>query len=326
MDLVTLPPCSRRLDGMMPQEQVLPLPQATSDPSVLKISSTFLISSPIKTEQDILEKSMPEDDPNSNSEVHSVELKKGPRWGPQHKGAQELANLYSSGKRSQEIICVCLCISLMVLNLYLIVRHFHFERISIVIVAALCGILTADFGSGMVHWAADTWGSVELPIIGKNFLRPFREHHIDPTSITRHDFIETNGDNFMIAIPILGKLAYNFLARTQAEIQQDFAFSAYLFLCSIFVAMTNQIHKWSHTYWGLPRWVILLQDYHIMLPRRHHRIHHVAPHETYFCITTGWLNWPLEKIRFWTCLENIIEYTTGCRPRDDDMKWAQKSQ
>lgn len=37
----------------------------------------------------------------------------------------------------------------------------------IVIAAALCGIFTADFGSGLVHWAADTWGSVELPIVGK---------------------------------------------------------------------------------------------------------------------------------------------------------------
>lgn len=75
----------------------------------------------------------------------------------------------------------------------------------------------------------------------QNFLRPFREHHIDPTSITRHDFIETNGDNFMIAIPILVKLAYGFLANSDTQIQVDYAFSAYLFLCSIFVAMTNQV-------------------------------------------------------------------------------------
>ena len=85
-----------------------------------------------------------------------------------------------------------------------------------------------------------------------------------------------------------------------------------------------QIHKWSHTYFCLPGWVVWLQECHVILPRRHHRIHHVAPHETYFCITTGWLNWPLEKLRFWSILEAVIEQTTGCKPRADDMKWAQK--
>lgn len=325
MDLISLPPCSRRIESVVQEPQCL----APTPGPAIKISATFLATTPVKSDQQILENSMLEDDPNANTEVakdnNIIDYKSHPRWGPQHKGAQELANLYSSGKRTQEIVCVSVCIGLIILNFILIVKHFRLEKLSVIIAAAFCGIITADFGSGLVHWAADTWGSIELPILGKNFLRPFREHHIDPTSITRHDFIETNGDNFMVALPILGKLAWNFLTKTNYDIQQDFAFSSYLFLCSIFVAMTNQIHKWSHTYWGLPKWVLFLQNHHIILPRRHHRIHHVAPHETYFCITTGWLNWPLEKIRFWPTLESIIESVTGCRPRDDDLKWAKKS-
>ncbi|CAO1316711.1 unnamed protein product [Diamesa serratosioi] len=317
MDMI-MPPCSKRMDLIDQQTSLNPSPS-----SAIQFSKSFL-TTPVKTNQEIYENSMLEDDPNSNTIVQR-KSEKELRWGPKHKGAQTLAKFYSSGKRTQEIICVCTCLSLMIINFYLIIKHFRMDRISTVIFSAVCGILTADFGSGMVHWAADSWGSIELPILGKNFLRPFREHHIDPTSITRHDFIETNGDNFMVALPILAKLTWIFCTKSRAEIQADYPLCAYLFLCSIFVAVTNQIHKWSHTYFGLPKYVQFLQNNHIILPRRHHRIHHVSPHETYFCITTGWLNWPLEKIRFWSTLEIIIEYLTGHKPREDDLKWAQKT-
>ncbi|ENN75912.1 hypothetical protein YQE_07554, partial [Dendroctonus ponderosae] len=314
--------CSGTVDLIRIKMEIPRLPLSCS-PKVKQVLDCALLA-PVKTERQIWENSMLEDDPNANCSVVPEKKESGPRWGPEHRGAQELANLYSRGKRIQECICVAVCLTLMAVNSVFILAHIKIEKLSSIVAAAFFGILTADFCSGFVHWAADTWGSVELPIIGKNFLRPFREHHIDPTSITRHDFIETNGDNFMVTIPFLGRMVWDFLTLPEDDVQKKFAWNCYVFLLAIFVAMTNQIHKWSHTYFSLPLWVVFLQDWHIILPRRHHRIHHVAPHETYFCITTGWLNWPMEKLRFWSALEYLIELTTGYKPRADDLKWAEK--
>lgn len=55
------------------------------------------VLSPVKTEDQILQDSMLEDDPNDNSATNEEEKTK-PRWGPYHKGAKELASLYSKGE------------------------------------------------------------------------------------------------------------------------------------------------------------------------------------------------------------------------------------
>lgn len=236
--------------------------------------------------------------------------------------AKALSQMYSPEKRFQEWVCVILCAILMVANLWFLVLYFRVQSLHIILASTFAGILTADFASGLVHWAADTWGSVDIPIFGRAFIRPFREHHVDPTGITRHDWVETNGDNCMLTvIPLLLTLR-NFAIMPEDEILQNYWWSCYVFFLALFVTLTNQIHKWSHTYFGLPPWVEALQKYRIILPKQHHRIHHVSPHETYFCITTGWLDYPLEKIGFWRKLEATITRWTGLIPRDDDLAWA----
>src|SRR3954452_5285297 len=42
----------------------------------------------------------------------------------------------------------------------------------------VAAVVFADFISGLVHWAADTWGRETLPVIGRRLLRPFRVHHV----------------------------------------------------------------------------------------------------------------------------------------------------
>lgn len=214
----------------------------------------------------------------------------------------------------------------MIFNFALLCYHLNPSHLHYIIICAVLGIVMADFFSGLVHWAADTWGTVEIPIFGKAFIRPFREHHIDPTAITRHDFVETNGDNFSVTVPVLANMAYRLTSLSAEQIQAEYNWQCFLFLLAFFVSLTNQCHKWSHTYFGLPWYITTLQDWHFILPRKHHRIHHVAPHETYYCITTGWLNYPFEYIGFWPKLEVIIESLTGSKPRSDDLSWASKSQ
>ena len=162
------------------------------------------------------------------------------------------------------------------------------------------GYVLADLLSGMVHWLADRYGSPETPLLGNAFIQPFREHHFDPQAITRHDFVETNGNNSMATLLVLIP-AYLFIPVRPGNAASIFLSTLALAAC-LSLYCTNQFHKWAHLN-EPPRLARILQRCRLVLPKEHHQVHHTAPFDTYYCITTGWLNWPLQKLRFFEFLE-----------------------
>lgn len=173
----------------------------------------------------------------------------------------------------------------------------------VIVAAALAGYVLADFVSGLVHWLADRFGSPDTPLIGAAFIRPFREHHVDPEAITRHDFIETNGNNCLVSAPLLA-CAFLFVDVYPGQFLRLFMVGLVLFL-SFFVFATNQFHKWAHMA-RPPAVARVLQRIHLILRKSHHQIHHLSPFNTHYCITTGWFNVPLRKLRVFETLEAIL--------------------
>ena len=81
-------------------------------------------------------------------------------------------------------------------------------------------------------------------------IRPFREHHIDPSSILNHDFIETNADTFTLTIPFMIRNLY--LNLNDAKSDSDYFYDSFLISLCIFVSFTNEFHKVWET-WNQPR-------------------------------------------------------------------------
>jgi hypothetical protein len=181
--------------------------------------------------------------------------------------------------------------------------------------AVAAGCAAADFGSGLVHWAADTWGRDDCPIIGPRLLVPFRVHHINPDDFLRRRFVDTNGEVAAIAAPVLSILiAIPLDTRWGAPVA---VFG--LAFCGL-GSLTNQIHQWSHMP-SPPAFIRALQACGLLLGRDAHSAHHARPYDHHYCITTGWCNRPLDAIGFFRRLESAITALTGMTPRHDDRRY-----
>lgn len=167
--------------------------------------------------------------------------------------------------------------------------------------AALLGYLAADFVSGVVHFLADSFGSIHTPIVGPTFLKRFREHHVAPEVITTLDFFEVNGANSLVSLPFAAALLY--LPIRDGGFALDVGCFGLAFLGGIF--LTNQFHRWAHVR-ERPTWLRWLHRTGLVLTPEHHAGHHTAPFKTRYCITSGMLNPLLDRLGFFRRLERPL--------------------
>lgn len=222
---------------------------------------------------------------------------------------------YNPHQRKIDTVAIIIYLGLLTYLLYLLIP-FGITHPLLTFFSLILGMIGADIGTGLLHWAGDTWGTPTWKIIGPAFIRPFRQHHVDQKAITRHDFIETNGSNSLFSLPflIIAFIIFHIVTST---------FSMFLVATFIFTALfgflTNQFHKWAHMD-NPPSIAKILHKTGLILRPDHHHIHHTRPFEHHYAITNGWTNALTRKIKFYRALEFIIKKTTGAKPRESDLE------
>lgn len=205
---------------------------------------------------------------------------------------------------------------LFVLNLYFpLDRLYELEMLWLVALAIPIALVLGDFTGGLVHWIADTYFSEHTPVLGQALIKPFRLHHSYPRDICTHNLISIVGNVCILAVPVLAFCLYLLWI-------SDHGLIAFAILCTALMAAatvgTNIFHKWAHQEEpsGGVRW---LQRMRLVLEPQHHQLHHTEPFNKHYCITNGWLNPLLNKIRFFRTLEALLRLV-GIQKTNDESK------
>lgn len=160
-----------------------------------------------------------------------------------------------------------------------------------VVIDLVACILIADFISGVIHWAEDTYAvPTRNEFFNDNVVMPNIAHHRNPAAICRGTYWEnsyvttTLAAGFMLAIFLIGIHAWQ----------------PYFIAC--LAAQFNQTHAWAHG-GKVPNWVGWLQKTGIMISVGHHIVHHRKPYMVRYCVGTNLLNPILDKIKIWRIME-----------------------
>lgn len=160
------------------------------------------------------------------------------------------------------------------------------ENVATVFMGALAAFCIADFMSGLIHWLADHYGDRNMPILGRLFIGPFRDHHDDPEALLRQDWIELLEGSAFLGLPLSVAL---FLMHVSGSPLLPSVVVITLTLVPIFGAFAVAAHRWAHAA-SVPIPAKVLHAAGLLIKPHSHTIHHRGDHTSHFCILSGWCN------------------------------------
>ena len=98
--------------------------------------------------------------------------------------------------------------------------------------------------TGLFHWGFDTWGHADMPVLGRAFIRTFREHHEDPRRSRATTSWRRTGRRCSFGLLLAST---SLLVRVRGPASSGAFGASVLVVAGAFVGATSQIHKWAHT-------------------------------------------------------------------------------
>ncbi len=176
------------------------------------------------------------------------------------------------------------------------------------IIELILVILAIDLLSGIVHWAEDTFGTEKTPVVGKWIVIPNVVHHHSPLEFTKKSWWASSWD--LLLVSALGIVVAWWIGQL----------TWHMWLFCFIGTNANQLHKYAHLPKHKVPWIVrILQTLRILQNSKHHAQHHRGEKNSAYCVVTPYMNFVLDKLRFWRLLEKILVPIFGA-PRREDIK------
>jgi ubiquitin-conjugating enzyme E2 variant len=191
-------------------------------------------------------------------------------------------------------------------------RHWY-----IVVIALGVSYFVADFASGVVHWATDTWFNEKQ--LGR-LIGIAREHHTHPRYILGYRFLEHATLGSTPSAGLFWPIALLIAASPGSIV--TYVSMITIFTTSLCLLCGGFLHNFGHRRATSPI-ARLAQRFRLVITPEHHAIHHLGDQTIQYCIVNGWANPLCDKFGIWRTLESIVSKLTGACARENDHKWQE---